>query len=303
MSSRTAYIILLVLTVLVLVIYLYQNRNEPFQSASLENLPPLVNLASDDIHLITDNNPALIKTPVFNYPIHTISKTDDKTTDNKRKEDKTTDKDNNNNNNKVYVSVFMHSQFQYNTTTYTPLGQYVHVSKEPINMQSNMLDIRNKECLNYLCSSGHYPLDYNLIWTSDILPDNGSIFSIWRPVAPAGFMSMSDVIVSGTSKPAREYITCLPITMLSFIGISNGTLFHSKNDVQLECFCWSASNFDTFRASNNYSSTMPELELVYNLDSSVIQNNLINTHTNNKNQSNGASDASGANNTSNGINI
>ena len=264
MSSHIAYLVLLVLTVVVLIIYLYQNRyqnpRESFLTSESQILPPLINLAAGDIHLIADNNPALIKTPVFNYPLNTISIADDT-------------------NHKVYVSVFMHSPFQYNTTTYTPLGQYIRVSTEPLditNINSNlMVDIRTKGCLNYLCSGTYYPQDYNLIWTSDTSPDSGTIFSVWRPVAPSGMVALGDVIVSGTSKPARYYITCLPITMLSFAGISNGILWHGKNDIGLDGYCWGAGNFDTFRASNTYGATMPELSLVYNFDTQVIRNNLI----------------------------
>jgi hypothetical protein len=264
MQSRVAYLVLLILTVFVLCIYLYQNRYqngmESFSDKDTLILPPLINLAAGDIHLIADNNPALIKTPIFNYPLNSISIKD-------------------NSINKVYISVFMHSSFQYNTTTYTPLGQYIRISSTPLDItdiNSNlMVDIRSKGCLNYLCSGTYYPSNYNLIWTSDALPDSGAIFSIWRPVAPPGMMALGDVIVSGTSKPARDYITCLPITMLSFAGLSNGILWHGKNDVGLDGYCWGAGNFDTFRASNTYGATMPELNLVYNFDSQVIHNNLI----------------------------
>ena len=266
MSYRIAYLVLLVLTVIVLSIYLYQNRyqnrRESFLTSDSANqiLPPLVNLGAGDIHFIADNNPALIKTPVFNYPLNTISIADDSA-------------------HKVYISVFMHSPFQYNTTTYTPLGQYIRVSTEPLDItdiNSNlMIDIRSKGCINYLCSGTYYPSDYNLIWTSDSLADSGSIFSVWRPVAPPGMVALGDVIVSGTNKPARDYITCLPITMLSFAGISNGILWHGKNDIGLDGYCWGVGNFDTFLASNTYGATMPELSLVYNFDNQVIRNNLI----------------------------
>ncbi len=269
MTTRIAYLVLLVLTVVVLSIYLYQNRYqnrwESFLNGEPQILPPLVNLASGDIHLIADNNPALIKTPVFNYPLNSISIAD-------------------NTINKLYISVFMHNPFQYNTTTYTPLGQYVRVSSTPLDMtdiNSNlMVDIRSKGCLNYLSSSIYYPSDYNLIWTSDALPDSGTIFSVWRPVAPPGMMALGDVIIPGTTKPTREYITCLPITMLSFAGISNGILWHGKNDVGLDGYCWGAGNFDTFRATNTYGATMPELSLVYNFDKQVINNNLITNSAN-----------------------
>jgi hypothetical protein len=264
----------------VLIIYLYQNRNESFEPLQIKQ--PLINLAAGDVHLIQDNNPSLIKTPILNYPLNTISMKDNSTS-------------------KMYISVFMHLPFQYNTTTYSPLGQYIRVSKDPLDISDMNSDLMNdicmKGCLNYLSSSTYYPVEYNLIWTSDILPESGEIFSVWRPAPPPGMMSLGDVIVSGTSKPAREYITCLPITMLSFSGVSNGLLWHGKNDVGLDGYCWNAGNFDTFRASNTYGATMPELELVYNLDTSVINSNLISNGSSTSRQINTTST------TSNGIQI
>lgn len=258
MSSRTAYIVLLVLTVIVLIIYLYQNNREPFDE--VQNIPPLINLSASDIHLIADNNPSLIKTPVFNYPLDSISIKDNSIS-------------------KVYISVFMHATFQYNNITYTPLGQYIRVSKEPLDINDInsdvMHDIRSKGCLNYLCAGRNFPIDYNLIWSSNVIPDSGAMFSVWRPIVPSGMVALGDVIVSGTSKPPNDYITCLPITMLTFAGISNGILWHGKNDVGLDGYCWGAGNFDTFKCSNTYDSTMPELSLVYNLDANVIRNNLV----------------------------
>ncbi len=283
MSLRIAYITLLVLTVLVLIIYLYQNRNESFEPLQIKQ--PLINLAAGDVHLIQDNNPSLIKTPILNYPLNTISMKDNSTS-------------------KMYISVFMHLPFQYNTTTYSPLGQYIRVSKDPLDISDMNSDLMNdicmKGCLNYLSSSTYYPVEYNLIWTSDILPESGEIFSVWRPVPPPGMMALGDIIVSGTSKPAREYITCLPITMLSFSGVSNGLLWHGKNDVGLDGYCWNAGNFDTFRASNTYGATMPELELVYNLDTSVINSNLISNGSSTSRQIHTTSTTS---TTSNGIQI
>jgi hypothetical protein len=264
MYSRIPYLVLLILTVVVLSIYLYQNRNESFESSINAPIVPIINLPTGDIHLIADNNPALIKTLILNYPLNTISTAD-------------------NSKSLIYVSVFMHATFQYNNTTYTPLGQYIRVSNQPLDItdinSTLMGDIRSKQCLNYLCSSALFPVDYNLIWTSDIVPETGDIFSIWRPIAPSGCISLGDVIIAGTSKPARDYITCLPITMLSFSGLSNGILWHSKNDVGLDGYCWSAGNFDTFRSSNTYGSTMKELEMVYNFDKQVIESNLITKNT------------------------
>ena len=81
---------------------------------------------------------------------------------------------------------------------------------------------------------------------------------------------MGDIIVSGINKPTREYITCLPSSMMTFSGISNGILWNSMNDMGKKCYCWAAGNFDTFHATNEYNSTMPELQNVYNIEPKIL---------------------------------
>lgn len=265
-STQTAYIILLALTVLLLGIYLYQNRSglERFDnilSGQVTNPPPLFNLPSDDVHFITDNNPSLITTPILNYKLSVLGEGDARMV--------------------KYITVFMHQTFQYNNAAYSPVGQFLKVTDKPIELNdvnsTMMEEVRGKQCINYLCSSQYYPVDYKLIWTSDVNSD-GAIFSVWKPITISGFVAMGDVIVAGVNKPAREYITCLPLNLLNFSGISNGILWHGKNDMGKECFCWSASNFDTFRSSNIYSGNMLELMDVYHITKERLDNTTL-THT------------------------
>jgi ABC-type cobalt transport system substrate-binding protein len=267
-TKKKAYIVLLILTVIVLVIYLYQNTEHFYtqstttksaqqtahQTAQQPTQQPLINIPSGDIHFIRDNNPSLINTPILNYKLKL------------------------NGQNSKYITVFMHESYQYMNTKYTALGQYVRVTDEPIDITKTDIleDLLKKKCLNYLTASIYYPVDYNLIWTSDT-NSNGQIFSVWRPIAPLGMMALGDVIVNGTSKPIKEYITCLPVSMLEFAGLSNGILWHSINDMGKDCFCWGVGNFDTYRATNIYNPNIPELKMVYNITQKTLENNTLNT--------------------------
>jgi hypothetical protein len=261
---KIAYIILLILTVIVFSIYLYQNSKlkDRFQNTN-EPLLPLINLPTNDIHFITDNNPEFISTPILNYKLSILASPD--------------------NNDRItkYISVFMHQTFQYNNTSYTPLGQYMHISNQPIDIKaitSNvMTDIFGKKCINYICSSIYYPSDYKLIWTSDLNQD-GQIFSVWQPIMPLGCVAIGDVIVSGVNKPPSAYITCLPSSMLNYSGISNGIIWRGINDMGNSCYCWGAGNLDTFRTSNTYNENMLELGTVFNIDLQQLNNNTL-THT------------------------
>jgi hypothetical protein len=254
-TVKFAYIVLLILSIVVLGIYLFQtsiHRIDRFNNLeSSSNM--LVNLPSEDIHFLIDDNPMLITTPIINYKLSIFDKKED--TQQVMK----------------YISVFMHSTFQYKNSTYTPLGQYIVISDNPLDISDInselMKDIRNKKCICYLASSRIFPIDYKLIWTSDINKD-GKIFSAWKPLPPPGYISMGDVIIGGIDKPALEYITCLPVNMLdsSFIGISNGLLWHGQNDMGKQCYCWSGGNIDTFRVSNIYNPNMEDLADVYNIN-------------------------------------
>ena len=310
-NIKTAYIILLLLTLLVLAIYLYQNCNYTINrftdissltnTTANTNISHLINLPDNDIHFISDNNSKLITTSLYNYklditttiltattPMTTASNTPIATLNATIATPITMDKTISST--VKYISVFMHQNYQYNNTNYTPLGQYIKVSDTPIDINNSniMADILTKKCLNYVSSSPYYPVDYNLIWTSDINKD-GNIFSVWRPIPPSGFVAMGDIIVSGITKPAPQMITCIPITMLEHTGISNGILWHSINDMGKNGYCWGAGNIDTFMVSNSYSKDIPELLNVYNLTPQTIQNNTLNDNTQPTRQTNGIS--------------
>lgn len=269
-SSNTPYLILLILTLVVLGIYLYQNRHDNFEimnpslstpSTTTPNIAyppnnmPLINLPEGDTHLITDNNPALVTTSIFNYKLQVMKKDSDALMD-------------------VYISVFMHLPFEYNNRKYLPLGQYMKVSYKPLDISdinsNTMKDILSKKCINFLCAEAYQPIDYKLIWTSDTNAE-GQIFSAWRPMVQTGVVALGDVIIAGTSKPPRNYIACIPTVMVEPINISNGILWQTKNDLKTQCFCWGAGNFDTFKVTNQYSGNMPELSEVYNVDSKILE--------------------------------
>jgi len=272
-NTKTPYIILLILTVLLLCVYLYINSNLYLNLTNgyerFDNLLPgqvaiseeLINLPPDDVHFITDNNLELITTPILNYKLSVLAEGNTRIM--------------------KYITVFMHQTFQYNNDDYTPVGQFLKVTDKPLDIEdinSNvMIEVQSKKCINYLCSSQYYPVDYKLVWTSDTNTD-GAIFSVWKPITLSGFVSMSDVIVAGVNKPELEYITCLPLNILTFSGISNGILWQGKNDMGKGCFCWSASNFDTFRSSNIYSENMLELMDVYHITKERLDNFTL-THT------------------------
>lgn len=235
MSLSICLMLILVVCIILIVLYNSTSTKELFNN-------PIVNLPAGDIHFIADNNINLIDIPIFNY------KLGDK-----------------------YLSVFHHKPFN----VYTGIGQYVIVRDSPFESENiAKQSVLDKKCVNYLTSSPLHPIGYNLIWTSDLNIDN-KIFSVWSPIVPSGCVTLGDVIVLGTEPPSLEYICCYPITMVKKQSVSNGIIWKAVNDMGKECYCWGAGNIDTFRCSNSYSGTMPELGTVYNLESKILDSNTV----------------------------
>lgn len=304
--TEIAYCILLLLTIIVIVIYLY-NRSNKSSIVSLKSLlgykelftndnksNPIVNLPTGDIHFISDNNSALIDTPIYNYKLK-IKKTQEPGSAPSRMNDKKLDTFldvSKNNNTKIsktdingmpedttdikYISVFMHREQLVGNTLYKPLGQYILATDKPLllNKDITINNILDKRCLSYLASSSLTPIDYQLVWTSDINQDN-EMFSAWHPIPPPGCIALGDVIVKGTDKPSSNYIACFPVSMLELSGVSNGVIWQSINDMGKLCYCWGAGNTDTFRITNSYNKDMNELNSVYNLPLQFMKNNTL----------------------------
>jgi hypothetical protein len=242
--------ILLTLTIIILFICIYNRSKyrELFTATAKHANNPIVNLPGGDIHFISDNNPELIDIPVFNYALKTESKTAGK-----------------------YITVFHHKPFDI----YKGIGQYVVITNTPFkNPQQAIKSILDKKCINYLTSSPIKPIGYNLIWTSDLNNDN-KIFSVWSPIPPAGCMALGDIIIMGTEPPSTDMTACYPITMLEKTALSNGIIWKAGNDMGKMCYCWGVGNLDTYKCSNSYSADMPELQSVYNLPTSILNNNVV----------------------------
>ena len=175
----------------------------------------------------------------------------------------------------VYITVFKHKGIGINNSNkYSPLGQYIHISNEPLDSKTAISTVISKKVLSTLTSSNVNPIRYNLIWSSDMNED-GKIFTAWHPVGPTGYVALGDVIVMGVESPPFDYIRCLPISRLEPINISSGMLWQSTNNLGKNCICWGASNLELFRVTNEYYNDMPELKFVFNLPQQYLKQNTI----------------------------
>ena len=177
----------------------------------------------------------------------------------------------------VYITVFKHKGIgvdNSNNNKYSPLGQYIQISNEPLDPKTAISSVISKKVLSTLTSSNINPIRYNLIWSSDMNED-GQIFTAWHPVGPTGYVALGDVIVMGVESPPLNYIRCLPINKLEPINVSSGVLWQSRNNLGTNCICWGASNLELFRVTNEYNVNMSELKFVFNLPQQYLNQNTI----------------------------
>jgi hypothetical protein len=72
------------------------------------------------------------------------------------------------------------------------------------------------------------PIDYELMWTNS--GQIGNKFWVWRPIAPAGYIALGDIITPSASKPSTGNsapIRCIPNNMAIRINPNGGVLYSS----------------------------------------------------------------------------
>ena len=149
---------------------------------------------------------------------------------------------------KKYLNVLYHTPLTLDNKTYFPLGQCVHISNKPINNDTTTLQhiVNNNESLHLLTSSKIKPLKFDLIWTSGQMGEYmGEVFSIWRPIAPEGYVCLGDIIIKGVSEPENNIISCIPKDESNNISNNNGLLW--KYELTPELKTYSSGEINSFR--------------------------------------------------------
>jgi hypothetical protein len=262
MNKQSLYAILLFLTIVVIIIYI---SNQKIKLEYFFDRNALVSNYDNNNHFIMDNNINYIETPLLNYKLNVEVKDNTGKMITKTK----------------YLTVLHHQDF---TTLYKGIGQSIKITDEPLqtdSQNSNKIDsktllelVKDNRAVTYLTSSQLKPVNYHMVWTSDLNSD-GKLFTVWHPIAPEGNVVLGDIILMGTDRPTDDYVTCLPISALENIRVSNGILWQATNDLGKKCYCWGATNMDLFRCSNTYTDSMYELHDVYNVPKKFLEDNTI----------------------------
>jgi len=104
-----------------------------------------------------------------------------------------------------YLNVFQRRPY----ANYKPLGQYLTYTKKKVeNLNSGIYEAIP---LQLLATNGKPPVSFQLVWSSYRLKDyDGDEFSVWRPKARHGYVSLGDVMTMGlSSNPPKpeDYVT------------------------------------------------------------------------------------------------
>jgi hypothetical protein len=119
------------------------------------------------------------------------------------------------------------------------------------------------------------PINYEQVWESG----NGWLgFTIWRPIAPAGYIALGDVATSGSSKPATGNsapIRCVPYSMAIKLAANGNVLWNSygiwqRSHANILGFIpnyggWSygtdGNAYNLFRCVVGYSTSIPDSDV------------------------------------------
>ena len=147
-----------------------------------------------------------------------------------------------------YLNIF---QCKAEVNGYNPVGQYMKITKSPYTMASlGSTDWKKITSLCLLAKGGQKPMDYVMVWASQFLnkPPQQD-FSIWRPIAPAGYRSLCDICVLGFSKPssATNEIVCLPAEICESSPILKDSLLNIEES---KLQCWNVSSHYFFKCAN-----------------------------------------------------
>lgn len=135
---------------------------------------------------------------------------------------------------KKYLTVIHHQPFTYQNKQYLPIGQLSLITDTEIPQKSSFFNnaIRENESAHLCSSIQSNPTDYQEIWNSSMMYEPTTTpFSIWRPIAKPGFISLTDIIVKGMQKPSLDIITCVPIEHTIKLNNTNSLLW-SDNGIQ-----------------------------------------------------------------------
>jgi len=244
MIKTSQLIFALVIIVICIIIYFNYKPNIS-QFTDITNQQQLaINLPSTDVNFIIDPDITNIENPVSNFKLKQLDNTF------------------------IYINIFQHKTIKIQPFTYRPLAQYCSISQKPVSLDEIIKILKNTKGLHIITSAQIIPKNYKQVWQSGNLEQDDKSnkqISIWHPTPQKDSATMGDIIMMGNNPPSDDIIPCIGINIVSPNPESNGILWSATNSQHEKCFCWSATNYNFFRCTNDYNAKLPEFDRVYNL--------------------------------------
>lgn len=135
------------------------------------------------------------------------------------------------------ISIWRAKQFTYQGSVFYPLGDVLMGPSRVGESNSSNKHVgaityphpQNGPARETIIISGDVkgPINYDLLWSNQA---HGNQFWIWRPIAPAGYMAIGDVITTSADPPLtgnQAPIRCIPASLVKKIAPSGSVLWSS----------------------------------------------------------------------------
>lgn len=123
-----------------------------------------------------------------------------------------------------------------NTKTAYRIGQYVTTSK---NKPPNTIPI-----LTTLISGGKFPIKYSKLWSNKDV-------TLWKPIAPNGYVALTDVFTTDDNIPSFDSIMCIPKDNLYNIQLDKPQLNNKIIDLTPKISLWKHGHYRGFFANDD----------------------------------------------------
>jgi len=136
------------------------------------------------------------------------------------------------------ISIWRAKQFTYQGSVFYPLGDILMGPSRGGEWNSSNKHVgaityphpQNGPARETIIISGDIkgPVNYDLLWSNQ---ENGNKFWVWRPIAPAGYMAIGDVITTSADPPLtgnQAPIRCIPAPFAKKISANGNVLWSSR---------------------------------------------------------------------------
>ena len=151
---------------------------------------------------------------------------------------------------------------------YYPMGHAITVGDKLIDEES----LLNKQSLQMVATGGKHPTGYQRLWNSkEMNPSPNQDLSIWKPIAPPGYIALGDVVYDKLEEePPTNLIMCVPKKCVTKSEIKEKEFEYTPRG-EKHFSCWNVSNHGFIFGNNYNDKPKHRRNEVYNITDSCVQ--------------------------------